>query len=577
VAVTRNELVTQDTSGVTNGTYTPSSLVVDEWMIVSAMMVNTTLTITPPAGWTQLYYVNPVGSRSLYVWAKRYQSADSLPYTFSKSASGNTAFLFLKGAGADPIGDWQLGTSKLRNTIAADDVTNIAPSITTTEPNVEVLSLSFEATTTENSTAPTLSGSGWTMWGGNDDETVIETIFAAYQDKATAGATGDATFTYTTTQASNGWGVQIGLTPAGANLSPAAAFTHSETYLSLNVNGTTSTDSDGSIASYDWNWSDATTHGSGVTASHTYGRAGNYSVTLTVTDNGGSTNAVTQSITITDPPLLRVGTSEIATLSLGGNSVSRLYVGSTLIKQLPITVDMWAAGSRRVAHRAGGTNFPEETLWSYQQCVALGWKCLEVSLNVSLDGVFVASHDATTNRVFNGNYSIASENWSTLSSLTATKNGYTYPIMRLEELLNAFGGRVPIMLDDKTNANGAALRAMIAAHGTTHGYDPTKYYIWKGYKGWSPASDAWRALGYKSWGIYYDAEMVTAPDRLSSFDYLGLNYDATGTNWSNAVAAANGVGKSILSHVIYSTAQLNIGIANGAVGAMVSDVVNIAP
>ncbi len=63
--------------------------------------------------------------------------------------------------------------------------------------------------------------------------------------------------------------------------------------LTTSVNGSGSTDPDGTIASYSWNWGDATANGSGVTASHTYAAAGTYTVTLTVTDNDGATDTKT--------------------------------------------------------------------------------------------------------------------------------------------------------------------------------------------------------------------------------------------------------------------------------------------
>jgi PKD repeat protein len=88
--------------------------------------------------------------------------------------------------------------------------------------------------------------------------------------------------------------VGIGTTP---NTLPVASFTATPTNLNVAVNGTASTDADGSIASYSWSWGDNTPAGSGPTASHTYA-AGTYTITLTVIDNRGGTNTSTRSVTV---------------------------------------------------------------------------------------------------------------------------------------------------------------------------------------------------------------------------------------------------------------------------------------
>ena len=89
------------------------------------------------------------------------------------------------------------------------------------------------------------------------------------------------------------------------NLSPTARISASPTTgvapLAVSFNGSTSSDSDGTISSYAWNFGDGQT-GSSVTLSHTYTTAGTYTATLTVTDNQGATNATTQTITVTSAP-----------------------------------------------------------------------------------------------------------------------------------------------------------------------------------------------------------------------------------------------------------------------------------
>ena len=58
-----------------------------------------------------------------------------------------------------------------------------------------------------------------------------------------------------------------------------------------------SSDSDGSIISYDWNFADGP-NGSGVTTSHVYETAGDYTVQLTITDNDSASDSVTMDIEV---------------------------------------------------------------------------------------------------------------------------------------------------------------------------------------------------------------------------------------------------------------------------------------
>jgi PKD repeat protein len=69
----------------------------------------------------------------------------------------------------------------------------------------------------------------------------------------------------------------------------------------VSFNGGASTDLDGSIASYAWNFGDGST-GSGATPSHVYGAPGTYTVTLTVTDSAGQGATATQTLTVNPPP-----------------------------------------------------------------------------------------------------------------------------------------------------------------------------------------------------------------------------------------------------------------------------------
>jgi PKD repeat protein len=92
--------------------------------------------------------------------------------------------------------------------------------------------------------------------------------------------------------------------PAPINQPPTAVISGPTSGLveeSLTFDGSGSSDSDGDIASYAWDFGDGST-GNGITVSHVYEQAGTYQVTLTVTDDGGSTGEITHSVQITEEP-----------------------------------------------------------------------------------------------------------------------------------------------------------------------------------------------------------------------------------------------------------------------------------
>ncbi|MGY4911381.1 nucleoside hydrolase-like domain-containing protein [Micromonospora aurantiaca (nom. illeg.)] len=65
----------------------------------------------------------------------------------------------------------------------------------------------------------------------------------------------------------------------------------------VTLNGTTSTDPNGTITTYTWNFGDNTT-ATGPTTTHTWTTEGTYNITLTVTDNDGRTNTLTKTVAV---------------------------------------------------------------------------------------------------------------------------------------------------------------------------------------------------------------------------------------------------------------------------------------
>ncbi|HET6404824.1 MAG TPA: S8 family serine peptidase [Candidatus Thermoplasmatota archaeon] len=89
--------------------------------------------------------------------------------------------------------------------------------------------------------------------------------------------------------------------PPPANEAPVACFAHTASGLTVSVDGSCSSDADGSIASLSWSWGDGAAASTGATATHAYASAGTYTVTLTVTDDAGATAQTSQQVTVTQP------------------------------------------------------------------------------------------------------------------------------------------------------------------------------------------------------------------------------------------------------------------------------------
>ncbi|WP_251343663.1 PKD domain-containing protein [Haloplanus halophilus] len=91
---------------------------------------------------------------------------------------------------------------------------------------------------------------------------------------------------------------------AATNQDPTASFTAAptdpETGEDVTFDAAGSSDPDGSIASYEWDFDgDGTTDATGPTATTNFTSAGDYDVALTVTDDDGATDTATQTVTVT--------------------------------------------------------------------------------------------------------------------------------------------------------------------------------------------------------------------------------------------------------------------------------------
>ncbi len=116
-----------------------------------------------------------------------------------------------------------------------------------------------------------------------------------------------------------------------ANQSPVAIAgadkTSGNAPLTINFSSQGSNDTDGTIASYSWNFGDGTSSNL-ANPSHIYNTAGNYTATLTVTDNNGATGSSSISITVQQAPSVAIFVKSISMslVTSGRNTSARAVI-----------------------------------------------------------------------------------------------------------------------------------------------------------------------------------------------------------------------------------------------------------
>jgi PKD repeat protein len=230
---------------------------------------------------------------------------------------------------------------------------NTAPTVSITAPAnhsqiTSGTSVTFSATAIDPEDG-VLSGTSvrWTssLGGGLGTGTSLSTA---------ALVTGTHTITVTATDSGGvSASANITLTVTGVvmNLPPTARLTgptQGQATDGLTFDGSTSSDPDGTIASFSVNFGDGTPVASTATATHAYSTAGTYTVTLVVTDNQGATGTATLIVTIA--PFVRVpvvvdGSDENASAACSlGVAGATLCVAWFSSKHPTLWYGRWASG-----------------------------------------------------------------------------------------------------------------------------------------------------------------------------------------------------------------------------------------
>jgi glycerophosphoryl diester phosphodiesterase len=88
-----------------------------------------------------------------------------------------------------------------------------------------------------------------------------------------------------------------------------------------------------------------------------------------------------------------------------------------------------------MAHRGGAIEHVENTMPAFEACVALGYRYLETDVRVTADGVLVAFHDPTLDRVTDRTGRLDAVPWQDVRGALI---GGREPVVRLEDLLGAW-------------------------------------------------------------------------------------------------------------------------------------------
>lgn len=234
-----------------------------------------------------------------------------------------------------------------------------------------------------------------------------------------------------------------------------------------------------------------------------------------------------------------------------------------------------------IAHRGGGSNWPEMTGHAYDQAAALPWiKALEISVRRTADGVLVCSHDSSTARLTGISYTIEQQPWSVLAQLLV-KPTYTLdprqparPYARLEEVLEKHLGRLVVFVEPKDES---AVEPLLA---TMTRFDAPERVVWKqpvNQPHFAEAKDA----GFTTWG--YVLNEKSHRENLGRFiasptiDTLGApRYE--GDDFTLAIARpAEAVGKKTIMWPIRTPEDRARALGLGCSGMMTSNVVDVPP
>lgn len=115
---------------------------------------------------------------------------------------------------------------------------------------------------------------------------------------------------------------------------------------------------------------------------------------------------------------------------------------------------------RVIAHRGASADRPENTAAAFEEALAQGCDAVELDVQLSRDGVPVVYHDRSLEKLGRAGR-IAERSWEELRGLDAGawfgESWRGEPLLRLEDALGRFAGRVPLLVEVKVREEGERL------------------------------------------------------------------------------------------------------------------------